>query len=382
VVPGGTTSRTGDQEVVYAPTALPPGGSCIEVTTAYLSEGAVVWAWDWCNGRDDVGKLVTIDSSFLASYTTQVDGRPAYTVDVHRTSTANNTWTSYLYNYSTHVWDVFYTSSGTFDLTEDYGWNVFEVYSTVNPATGHGYYCTDLDGHALASTDGQVQTNGTWTAISRENSFLDDYLNGASLNCPSLTLSMTHPNDSWVATIGEESGTSTQPTPSATTPTAPPSVPPTTPSTTTPTGATGAVNLARSAVASASYTSPWESVHALNDGIDPPASNDQRNPRWGTWPRSGTQWAALTWDQAQTVSQAQVYFFDDRGGVRLPASWTLQYWDGTKYVDVAASNAYSTLANQYNTLTFTPVRTTRLRVVLRSSGSSSVGLLELRAVGG
>ena len=41
-------------------------------------------------------------------------------------------------------------------------------------------------------------------------------------------------------------------------------------------------NVARSATASASYTSPWESVAAINDGIDPPSSNDTVNRRWGT----------------------------------------------------------------------------------------------------
>ncbi|MER7619747.1 hypothetical protein, partial [Nonomuraea wenchangensis] len=41
-------------------------------------------------------------------------------------------------------------------------------------------------------------------------------------------------------------------------------------------------NVARSATPSASYTSAWESVAAINDGIDPPRSNDTVNRRWGT----------------------------------------------------------------------------------------------------
>lgn len=54
-------------------------------------------------------------------------------------------------------------------------------------------------------------------------------------------------------------------------------------------------NQASSATASASYTSSWESVAAVNDGVDPPSSNDTVNPRWGTWPETGQQWAELTW---------------------------------------------------------------------------------------
>jgi hypothetical protein len=137
-------------------------------------------------------------------------------------------------------------------------------------------------------------------------------------------------------------------------------------------------NLALSATPSASYTSPWESVAAINDGIDPPQSNDTQNPRWGTWPNTGEQWAQLTWSSAQAISSADVYFFDDNGGVRFPASWRLQYWNGTAFVDVPSPSGYPTAVNQYNHVTFTGVTTTQLRAVLQS-GQASVGLLEVKA---
>ncbi len=136
-------------------------------------------------------------------------------------------------------------------------------------------------------------------------------------------------------------------------------------------------NLALSATASASYTSAWESVLAINDGIDPPSSNDTVNRRWGTWPNTGQQWAELTWSSAQQVRVADVYFFDDNGGVRLPASWSLQYWNGSAYVAVPGASGYPVAANVYNRTTFTSVSTTRLRVVL-NSGAGSVGLLEVK----
>ncbi|MFC4015929.1 hypothetical protein ACFOY2_52570 [Nonomuraea purpurea] len=135
-------------------------------------------------------------------------------------------------------------------------------------------------------------------------------------------------------------------------------------------------NVAGSATASASYTSSWESVAAINDGIDPPSSNDTVNRRWGTWPNTGSQWAELTWTSAQGLRSADVYFFDDGGGVRVPSSWKLQYWTGSAYADISAS--YPVAANTYNKVSFTQVSTTRLRVVLQS-GQGSVGLLEVRA---
>lgn len=137
-------------------------------------------------------------------------------------------------------------------------------------------------------------------------------------------------------------------------------------------------NLARSATASASYTSAWESVAAINDGIDPTVSNDTTNRRWGTWPNQGQQWAEIRWAQAQTLRSADVYFFDDNGGVRLPASWKLQSYNGSAYVDVTGATGYPVAINRYNEVNFTSVSTTRLRIVL-TSGQGSVGLLELRA---
>ncbi|MEV1169178.1 hypothetical protein [Nonomuraea sp. NPDC049784] len=104
------------------------------------------------------------------------------------------------------------------------------------------------------------------------------------------------------------------------------------------------------------------------------------SPRWGTWPETGTQWAGLTWSAAQTIKSAEVYFFDDGGEVRVPASWKLQYWNGCAYADVPGASGYGIVADTYNAVTFTAVSTTRLRVVLQS-GQGSVGLLEVRAYG-
>ncbi|MEV4802419.1 Ig-like domain-containing protein [Nonomuraea sp. NPDC049421] len=136
-------------------------------------------------------------------------------------------------------------------------------------------------------------------------------------------------------------------------------------------------NAAPRATPTASYTSPWESVAAINDGIDPPRSNDVANPRWGTWPQQGTQWVQLEWPEPVRVNKADVYFFDDGGGVRVPASWKIQQWDGDSFEDVTGAASYPTAADAYNTVAFDTVTTSRLRVQLESGGAS-VGLLEAK----
>ncbi|MCD0443234.1 family 43 glycosylhydrolase [Glycomyces sp. A-F 0318] len=144
-------------------------------------------------------------------------------------------------------------------------------------------------------------------------------------------------------------------------------------------------NLALSATPSASYTSSWETVSAINDGIAPPGSNDTANPRWGTWPETGEQWVQLSWSRPVTVSSSDIYFFDDSydggpDGVRVPAGWSLQYLAGSTWTPMSADGAYGTAANRFNTVSFDPVTTTAVRAVLQS-GAASVGVLEWRVHG-
>jgi NPCBM-associated, NEW3 domain of alpha-galactosidase/NedA-like, galactose-binding domain len=137
----------------------------------------------------------------------------------------------------------------------------------------------------------------------------------------------------------------------------------------------GASDLALTATPSASYTSPWEHVTAINDGIYPPSSNDTENTRWGCWPEQGEQWIELDWNQPVTTNGSSVYFFVDGGGVLLPSSWKVQYWNGSSFVDVPNASSYPLAINTFNQVTFDPVTTTRLRVILES-GQASVGVLE------
>ncbi|MER7283654.1 carbohydrate-binding protein [Dactylosporangium sp. NPDC000244] len=198
-----TTTSGGDY--VYAPTALPGGNACIELTTAYTPSGPDLWAWDWCGGRDGVGKLTPMDATFLNTYTTTVNGRRAYSMDEHKTSTTSNTWTVYLYNYVTHAWDTYFTSSGTFDLPQfNFGWNMFEIYTSVDPATGAGYYCRTFAGRGFESSGVQVSVNGAWVAATASNTSTTHRTipSGSAYDCPALSFSMVSANDHWLAQIG------------------------------------------------------------------------------------------------------------------------------------------------------------------------------------
>ncbi|GHJ40068.1 carbohydrate-binding protein [Streptomyces sp. TS71-3] len=203
-VVGGARATSGG-DYVYAPTAIPAGGACMEMTTAYTPDGPDLWAWDWCGGRDRVGKLTPMDSAFLSTYTTTVGGRPAYSLDIHQTSAASNTWSAHLFNYRTHAWDTYYTSSGTYDLPQfAFGWDMFEVYTSVNPSTGAGYYCQDMAGQTFDSSSVKVLSGSTWTPAAPGNSRPDSTPppSGSRFDCPSLGLTLAHANDHWTARIG------------------------------------------------------------------------------------------------------------------------------------------------------------------------------------
>ncbi len=133
------------------------------------------------------------------------------------------------------------------------------------------------------------------------------------------------------------------------------------------------VNVAPMGTASASYTSPWEAAGAVNDGVDPPSSNDGVNRRWGTWPEQGEQWVQLEWPNPVRVNASDLYFFDDGGGVRVPASWKLQYWTGESFVDIPGT--YEVATDRYNHVDLGSVTTTRMRAVL-AGAAASVGVLE------
>ncbi|MET9834394.1 Ig-like domain-containing protein [Streptomyces sp. NPDC006385] len=141
----------------------------------------------------------------------------------------------------------------------------------------------------------------------------------------------------------------------------------------------GQVNVAPYATPTASYTSGWESVAAINDGREPASSADA--PRWGSWPEKGTQWVRYTWDDPVRVDGSDLYFFRDAqpgaaDGVGVPESWVIEYRDGDTWREVDSPTGYGTAEDRYNRTTFTPVTTTALRARLTGHPNLALGVQE------
>lgn len=141
-------------------------------------------------------------------------------------------------------------------------------------------------------------------------------------------------------------------------------------------GNTDQTNVAIGATPSTSYVSSWETIQALNDGLDPAHSNDRTQAVYGNWPERGTQWVQYDFATNHTVSQVKLYWFKDGGGIDVPKSYKIQVWNGNSWVNVSNASGFGTATDQYNTTTFTPINTSKIRVEMVSQDNASTGILE------
>jgi hypothetical protein len=115
----------------------------------------------------------------------------------------------------------------------------------------------------------------------------------------------------------------------------------------------------------------------LNEQYEPTDSNDHTAMYFHWWPKKdSTEWVQYDFPAAATVSESSVYWFDDtgQGGCRIPRSWRVLYKRGAQWVPVETRDVYGLAKDAYNTVRFSPVSTTalRLEVVLPEAFSSGI----------
>jgi len=130
------------------------------------------------------------------------------------------------------------------------------------------------------------------------------------------------------------------------------------------------------ATTSAVTTSGRKNPRGVNDGEDPSTSSDSSS-YFDWWPTKGTtEWIEYAFDKPATVSEVQVYWFDDtgRGEVRVPKAWRILYRHASEWKPVDASGEYGVAKDRYNTVAFSPVTTSglRLEVVMQPQWSAGV----------
>ena len=132
---------------------------------------------------------------------------------------------------------------------------------------------------------------------------------------------------------------------------------------------------------SATHTFSNDEVTAVADGKEPSSSADTSIPRWTSWPQKGqSQQLTVELRKLQSVESVSVYWYDDRGGVQIPVSWSLEYrQDGSwKPWQLYTTDRYNCFADQYNMVhPAAPVKTDAIRVTMQPRQDSTVGILEL-----
>mgnify|MGYP001308898481 CR=1 FL=1 len=135
------------------------------------------------------------------------------------------------------------------------------------------------------------------------------------------------------------------------------------------------VNLAPVAEPSTSHVSRDTSLAALHDGHAPETSHVRGKGSYGNWPSKGTQWVQYDWTAPVRTRKVDVFWWDDRAGVRLPKACRFLYWDGERFVPVQNPSGLGVAKDQFNTTTFDEVRTTKLRLEIDAT-ERSTGILE------
>ncbi len=137
------------------------------------------------------------------------------------------------------------------------------------------------------------------------------------------------------------------------------------------------------ATPSASHCWRNDTVSALNDQIEPAASDDTRIPRFTWWEHRGTkEWVQYDFDRTERISEVKVYWWDERriqAQCRVPQSWRLLYQSGHEWKPVTGATACTTEIDRFNRVTFDPVETKGVRLEVQLQPGWSGGILEWTA---
>ncbi|MCF7974168.1 MAG: glycoside hydrolase family 127 protein [Phycisphaerae bacterium] len=123
----------------------------------------------------------------------------------------------------------------------------------------------------------------------------------------------------------------------------------------------------------------FDQLSALCDQMTPSHSNDQTIPRFTWWDHRGTrEWVQYDFDTSRSVSEVSVYWFDDtgQGQCRVPQSWSLASLQNGTWQPVQQADEFTVRRDAWNTVSFTPVKTTALRISVQLQADVSGGILE------
>ena len=118
---------------------------------------------------------------------------------------------------------------------------------------------------------------------------------------------------------------------------------------------------------------------SVNDQYYPADEGDDGATYLHWWPnKNTTEWIQYDFDDMYTVSESSVFWFDDGpwGGCRIPLSWQIFYKKDDEWVPVNNSGSYPIQKSSFNSISFLPVTTSALKLVVQLPEDNSAGLYE------
>jgi uncharacterized protein len=120
----------------------------------------------------------------------------------------------------------------------------------------------------------------------------------------------------------------------------------------------------------------WWPLQGWSDACAAPPLAGRQTPAC-----SKGEWIEMAFAQPSNVASLSIYWFDDtgRGGVRVPASWRLLSRAGNDWRPVETETPFGVARDGWNTVTFSPVMTTGLRIEVVMQPGFSAGVQEIKA---
>jgi len=130
--------------------------------------------------------------------------------------------------------------------------------------------------------------------------------------------------------------------------------------------------------ASASFTSQFDKVKEVNDGVIT-FGQTPRN-RWTSFESPNpADWVEIDFGEEKRIGRIELAIFDDRGGVKAPESYNVQFWDGKEWRDAQkqTKSPAKPIGGRLNEVKFERIRTSKIRVVFTHAAKARSGISEI-----
>jgi uncharacterized protein len=154
----------------------------------------------------------------------------------------------------------------------------------------------------------------------------------------------------------------------------------------------GPLNIARVAVPTSETMRSENKISALNDDVTPENSLDRTHSLYALRspsPEDRADWVQYEWSEPVKVEKVEVYWAVDRPRaaaipgsawqqIKAPETYRILYWNGNDFVPVEQPQGLGVAPDTFNSTTFAPVSTSKLRLEVIPQANQPAGILEWR----